>query len=222
MKTAMIFAAGRGERLKPLTDTQPKALCQVHGISLIEHHINRLAQLGFEKIVINHAHLGGEIRARLKQGERWNIKIIYSPEPPGALETGGGMVHALKLLGDEPFITINADIFTDYDFSQLSLPKGQLAHLVLVNKPAYYSKADFGLTAEGLVTNDNKQFTFTGIACYSPEILKNIQPGRFSITPIVRQAVNDSLVGGSIYQGKWIDIGTMERLTLANQYTQNT
>ena len=216
MKTAMILAAGRGERLKPLTDTLPKALCKIHGIPLIEYHVNHLAAAGFKTIVINHAYLGSEIRNRLKNGARWNINIIYSAEPPGGLETGGGIVNALQQLGDEPFVTVNADIFTDFDFSTLSLAEQHLAHLVLVKQPSYYTHADFGLSKEGLLSNHEKQFTFSGIACYRPELLTNVQPGRFSITPIIRQAADDQRVSCNIHQGYWNDIGTPERLAIVN------
>lgn len=216
MKTALILAAGRGERLKPLTDTQPKALCTVRGIPLIEYHINHLATAGFKTIVINHAYLGGEIRNRLKNGSRWNINIIYSPEPPGGLETGGGIANALQYLNNEPFVTVNADILTDYDFSKLSLLKHYLAHVVLVNQPSYYAHADFGISEESLLSNQNKQFTFSGIACYSPDLLANIRPGRFSITPIIRQAADAQRVSCELHLGQWSDIGSPDRLALAN------
>lgn len=216
MKTAMILAAGRGARLRPLTDTLPKALCKVHGIPLIEYHVNNLASAGFKTIVINHAYLGGEIRNRLKNGARWNVDIVYSAEPPGGLETGGGIVNALKQLGDEPFVTVNADIFTDFDFSTLSLAEHHLAHLVLVKQLSYYAHADFGLSKDGLLSNQEKQFTFSGIACYRPELLTNVQPGRFSITPLIRKAAEAQRVSCNVYDGYWSDIGTPERLTLAN------
>lgn len=216
MKTAMIFAAGRGERLKPLTDTCPKALCTVRGTPLIDYHIQRLAAAGFHTIVINIAHLGSTIRDYLGNGSRWNVQILYSPEPPGALETGGGLVHARHLLGDEPFITVNADILTDYDFSHLSLPKASIAHLVLVKQPPYYTHADFGLLDNGLLSLQDKCYTFSGIACYAPEIFDHLQPGRFSITPIIKQLIQQQRVSGVLYQGDWIDIGSAERLALAN------
>lgn len=212
MKTALIFAAGRGERLRPLTDKLPKALCKVGGRPLIEYHIENLAAAGFEKIIINHAHLGDQIRQTIGNGARWNIKIIYSPEPPGALETGGAMLNAQQYLGDKPFATVNADIVTDYDFSKLHLPKDKLAHLILIPKPSYYTHADYGLTEKHLLTNQNKRYTFSGIACYHPSLLNHLQPGRFSITPSIRQLAEEQHISGEIYQGKWIDIGSAERL----------
>lgn len=212
MKTALIFAAGRGERLKPLTDTLPKALCRVRGIPLIEYHLQHLAAAGFKSIIINHAHLGDQIRRQLGCGKRWNVEIIYSPEPPGALETGGAIICAQHLLNDEPFATINADIMTDYDFSQLSLPEEKLAHLVLVKQPPYYTHGDFGLTETSLLSNQDRYYTFSGIACYHPSLLNRLKPGRFSITPIIRELAENQHISGEIYQGKWIDIGSTERL----------
>lgn len=217
MKTAMIFAAGRGERLKPLTDTCPKALCKVRGIPLIEYHIQRLAEAGFQTIVINIAHLGSMIRDYVGNGSRWNINILYSPEPPGALETGGGLLNARPLLGDTPFVTVNADIMTDYDFSHLSLPQERFAHLILVKRPAYYAHADFGLSEHGLLSLQNKQYTFSGIACYNPRLFDTLKPGRFSITPILKQQIANEKVSAEVYHGNWIDIGSQKRLTAANQ-----
>ncbi len=217
MKTAMIFAAGRGERLKPLTDTCPKALCKVRGTPLIEYHIQHLAAAGFNTIIINIAYLGGMIRDYLGNGSRWNINILYSPEPPGALETGGALVNARHLLGDEPFVTVNADIVTDYDFSRLLLPKERLAHLILVNQPPYYSHADFGLSKNGLLSLENKHYTFSGIACYGPDIFDALKPGRFSITPVIKQQIEHQRVSGEIYSGQWIDIGSPERLEAASK-----
>ncbi len=216
MKTAMIFAAGRGERLRPLTDTCPKALCEVHGVPLIEYHIRHLAKAGVNTILINHAYLGGAIRDYLGDGSRFDIQIMYCPEPPGALETGGAIVNARKLIGHEPFITVNADIFTDYDFSALSLSQNRLAHLVLVSQPSYYEHADFGLSKEGLLIQESKTFTFSGIACYNPALFESLKPGRFSITPLIKQQAEAKKVSGEIYQGQWIDIGTTERLKLAH------
>lgn len=219
MKTAMILAAGRGERLRPLTDTQPKALCCIHDIPIIEYHIQHLAQAGFTKIIINHAYLGEKIRQHLKNGDRWNVQIIYSPEPPGGLETGGGIVNALKLLGDEPFITVNADIVTDYDFSTLKLPNDQNAHLVLVNPPLYRTHFDFGLSNSGFVDNNNKKYLFSGIACYHPKLFISLKPGRFSITPLLRQLATENQLSGEIYLGRWIDIGSPEQLKNAREIT---
>ena len=216
MKTAMILAAGRGERLKPFTDLLPKALCTVHNIPLIEYHIANLALAGFERLIINHAYLGGQIRQHLSSGARWNIEICYSPEPPGGLETGGGIVNALPLLGDEPFVTVNADIFTDYNFALLTLPVTSLVHLVLVKKPSYSEYGDFGLSETFKLENTNRKYTFLGIACYHPKVFNNCNPGRYSVTPLLRQLATNKQASGEIYQGTWFDIGTPERLQLAN------
>lgn len=217
MKTAMIFAAGRGERLKPLTDTCPKALCQVHGMPLIEHHIKHLVAAGIQTIIVNIAHLGGTIRDYLGDGSRWHTRIVYSTEPPGALETGGGLVNARHLLGNAPFITVNADIFTDYDFSLLALPKAHLGHLVLINRPSYYAHGDFGVTPEGYLSLSDKHYTFSGIACYSPELFDYLKPGRFSITPFIKSHIKHQRISAEIYNGNWIDIGSPERLAQANK-----
>ena len=216
MKTAMILAAGRGERLRPVTELRPKALCTVQNIALIDYHVSNLALAGFERLIINHAYLGGQICQHLGDGKRWGIHICYSPEPPGGLETGGGIVNALHLLGDKPFVTVNADIYTNYDFTSLKLPTTSFAHLVLVNTPSYLQQSDFGLSKSNLLDNTSKKYTFAGIACYRPEIFKNHKPGRYSITPLLRQLAMNKQATGEIYQGEWVDIGTPQRLLLAN------
>lgn len=222
INVAMILAAGRGERLRPLTDSQPKPLCTVQNTPLIEYHIQKLALAGFERLVINHAYLGGKIRKQLGFGQRFGIDICYSPEPPGALETGGGIVNALGLLGDQPFVTINADIFTDYDFSLLRQPKRSPAHLILIKKPAYFQHGDFGLSEKNQLQNTDKQYTFTGIAAYHPSLFNRCKPGRFSITPLLRQLAETHEATGDIYDGQWCDIGSLERLQWANQLASDT
>jgi MurNAc alpha-1-phosphate uridylyltransferase len=217
MKTAMILAAGRGERLKPLTDFKPKALCTVHNIPLIEYHVAKLAAAGFKRLVINHAYLGGQIRQHLGDGRRWGLKICYSPEPPGGLETGGGIVNALPLLGDQPFVTVNADIYTDYNFALLKLPITSLAHLVLVNKPSYSAQGDFGLSESLQLDNTDRQYTFAGIACYRPELFDDYEPGRYSVTPLLRQLAINKQATGELHRGEWFDIGSPQRLKLANK-----
>lgn len=218
MKTAMILAAGRGERLKPLTDTSPKALCTVKGLPLIEHHVVHLAKAGFERLVINHAYLGGQIRRHLGDGRRFGVNICYSPEPPGALESGGGIVNAQPLLGKKPFITVNADIYTDFDFSTLDPSCVEYMHLVLVPKnPGLLHYGDFGLN-NGVLTNSPRDYTFSGIACYNPQVLKNCKQGRYSIIPLVRAFIAKNKVSASLHQGFWFDIGSLERLHAANHY----
>lgn len=217
MKAAMILAAGRGERLRPITDSRPKAMCTVHNVPLIEYHVANLATAGFERVVINLAYLGGQIRQHLGNGARWGIKICYSPEPPGALETGGGIANALPLLGNEPFLTVSADIFTDYNFASLKLPVSSLTHVVLINKPPYLQRADFGLSKTNHLDNRNRKYTFANIACFRPELFKNNKPGRYSMTPLLRQLATNNQATGEVYHGVWNDLGTPERLLLANK-----
>jgi MurNAc alpha-1-phosphate uridylyltransferase len=216
MKTAFIFAAGRGERLRPLTDLRPKPLCTIHGIPLIEYHVKRLALAGFEHLIINHAYLGGQIRHYLGTGNRFGVKISYSPEPPGALETGGGIVNALELIGDKPFLSVNADIYTDIDFATLALPIQSLAHLILINTPSYFSHSDFGLRAPNLLDNEHKQYTYSGIAYYDPVLFVNQPYGRYSIVPILRELAAQQKATAEVYNGQWFDIGTPARLRLVN------
>lgn len=216
MKTAMILAAGRGERLKPLTEKRPKAMCLVQQKPLIEHHLSKLAKAGFERVVINHAYLGNQIRRYFGKGSSWGLEICYVPEPPGGLETGGGIYNALPLLGEQPFITVNADIFTDYNFRILKLEETILVHLVLVENPRHNSKGDFDLIDQGKLSNQNKRYTYSGIACYRPEAFKFNQAGRYSVTPLLRDLASQNLASGELYQGLWIDIGTAERLSFAN------
>ncbi|HAT1868846.1 N-acetylmuramate alpha-1-phosphate uridylyltransferase MurU [Legionella pneumophila] len=219
MKTAMILAAGRGERLRPLTDKIPKALCTVRNKPLIEHHIINLANAGFERLVINHAYLGGQIRQYIGNGKQWGLNIIYSPEPPGGLETGGGIVKALPLLGDEPFLTVNADIYTDFDFAKLQLKNIDTLHLILIPKnPSLLHHGDFGLINESYLTNTNQAYTFSGIACYNPKVFANCRQGRYSVTPLLRKYVEQNKATGSVHSGIWYDIGSFDRLQAANQF----
>lgn len=218
MKTAMILAAGRGERLKPLTDIKPKALCVVKGKPLIEHHVANLAKAGFERVVINHAYLGGQIRQHLGNGAAWGIEICYSPEPPGGLETGGGIVNALPLLGTKSFVTVNADIYTDFDFSQLPAAEKNSLHVILVNKnPALKHHGDFGLVNQQQLTNNNQEYTLAGICCYHPQVFTECKQGRYSVAPLIRRYAAQNKATASIYNGIWFDIGSLERLQAANK-----
>lgn len=215
MKTAMILAAGRGERLKPLTLFRPKAMCLVHGLPLIEYHLLNLAKAGFERIIINHAYLGDQIRHYFGRGQRWGVEISYAPEPPGGLETGGGIFNALPLLGNKAFITVNADIVTDYSFANLALPEKSLAHLVLVKNPGHNIQGDFSLLKNNLLGND-RQLTYGGIACYHPQAFSECHTGRYSVVPLIRSLVNNHLVSGELFEGLWLDIGSNNRLVQAN------
>ncbi len=215
---AMILAAGRGKRMRPLTDKTPKPLLRAGGKSLIEHHLTALARFGFHEVVINHAHLGWKIENRLGSGERYGIKILYSAEPEGGLETGGGIQNALPLLGSEPFIVINGDIWTDYQPSPyMSLKADTLAHLVLVKNPPHNMKGDFGLDAEGKIDNGH-DYTFSGIGIYHPDLFKHQKKGRFRLAPLLHAAIAKKQVSGELYNGAWFDIGTPERLELLKQY----
>ena len=221
MKTAMILAAGRGERLRPFTDHTPKALCKVNGVPLIEHHVINLANAGFEKLVINHAHLGGQIRQCLGNGKRFGVEICYSPEPPGGLETGGGIVKALPLLGNEPFIVVNADIYTDFDFKGLLHKETEYLHLILVPKnPSLEHYGDFGLVNKNQVSNSPLEYTFPGIACYNPGVFAKCESGRYSVAPLIRRFVEEHKVTGELHIGYWFDIGSFERLEAANRFKQ--
>lgn len=217
MKTAMILAAGRGERLKPITEVMPKALCIVKGKPLIEHHVINLAKAGFKRIVINHAYLGGKIRHYLGNGEHWNVEICYSPEPPGGLETGGGIVNALPLLGNQPFITVNADIYTNFDFSLLQPENVDSIHVILVPKnPTLNHHGDFGIINENKLSNTPREYTLAGICCYHPQIFTNCKQGRYSVTPLIRHQAEQHGVTAHVYKGIWFDIGSLSRLYAAN------
>ena len=209
----MILAAGRGERMRPLTDTTPKPLLAVGGRPLIEWHLQALAEAGFRDVVINHAWLGAQIEQRLGNGERFGLRIRYSPEPAGALETAGGIVNALPLLGDGPFAVINGDIWTDYPLAQLPRSLGEdLAHLVLVDNPPHHPQGDFALQGWRVVADAEARLTFSGIGVYAPQLFAGLEPGVRPLAPLLRTAMAERRVGGEHYRGRWFDIGTPERL----------
>lgn len=214
---AMILAAGRGERLRPLTDTTPKPLLEVGGRTLIEHHLGKLALAGFREIVINLAHQGDMIRDRLGNGSDWGLNIHYSAEPPGALDTGGGIGQALPLLGDSPFAVINGDVFSQYPLARLRAIKCSHAHLVLIPNPAHNMEGDFGLQGGHVLTNEqapveNPRFTFSGISVYHPRFFNAVPGGRYSVVPMLTAAMSLKQVTGELFRGEWHDIGTVERL----------
>lgn len=209
---AMILAAGRGERLRPLTDETPKPLIEVGGKPLIEHHVERLAGAGFRELVVNLSHLGDLIEDTLGNGTRYGVNISYSREPEGALETGGGIVQALDLLGNGPFAVVNGDIFTEYPFSRLRAVKCERAHLVLVPNPDHNPGGDFSLEGARVRNRGDRMGTYSGIAVYSPVFFDGCERGRFSVVPLLRAAVDDHLVTGEWHRGTWSDVGTVERL----------
>lgn len=209
---AMILAAGRGERLRPLTDQVPKPMVEVLGQPLIFHHLGRLASAGFREIVVNLAHLGQVLQSAVGDGSRWGVNIHYSQEPEGALETGGGIAHALPLLGNAPFAVVNGDIFTDYPFERLRVVKCTSAHLVLVPVPEHRPKGDFALSGGKVLIEGDEMFTFSGVCVYHPAFFSECAGGRWSIVPRLNQAVQEDFISGELYRGLWYDIGTLERL----------
>lgn len=220
----MILAAGRGERMRPLTDTLPKPLLQAGGKALIEYHLENLARAGFTEIVINHAYLGSIIENTLGNGERYGVKIYYSHESL-VLETAGGITNALPLLTNasrnQPFLVVNADIYCEIDFA-LMLPVLQhmqassasyLAHLVLVDNPAHHPEGDFALTADQVKLSGEKKFTFSGIGVYQPRLFNAVKQNTATkLAPLLRQAISDEKVRGVYFNGIWMDVGTPARL----------
>lgn len=208
----MILAAGRGERLRPLTDCIPKALVEVGGESLLERHLRNLRNGGISTVVINLGWLGEKIVERVGSGARYGLEVIYSPEGDNILETGGGIHKALPMLGSDPFLVVNADIVTDMSIPAVELAADALGHLVLIPTPHYRDHGDFGLQ-DGLIRNDDvAKFTFSGVAVYRPEFFDGCEAGRFPLAPMLREAAAAARLSGSLYEGMWADIGTPERL----------
>jgi MurNAc alpha-1-phosphate uridylyltransferase len=210
----MVLAAGRGERMRPLTDTQPKPLLSVGGKRLIEYHLERLAAAGFRQVVINTAWLGAMIEAVVGAGERFGLAITYSHEQPEALETGGGIFRALPLLGSAPFLLVNGDVWTDIDFCALRRgpPPGSLAHLVLVPNPPQHARGDFLLEAGKVCEGEGLRHTYSGIGVYRPEFFAGCTPGKFPLLPLLRRAIAGRALSGELHTGRWYDVGTVERL----------
>jgi len=223
---AMILAAGRGERMRPLTDTLPKPLLKVDGKMLIEYHLEKLSAANITEVVINHAWLGEKIEQALGDGSRYDLNITYAAEGE-ALETAGGILNALPLLAgsnnsNDAFIVINGDIFCDYDISKLPSSVSGLAHLVLVDNPEHNPDGDFELTESTLVeqSGDSKK-TFSGIGVYHPNLFKDYPNGKLALAPVLRKAMDQKLVSGELHQGLWYDIGTPERLAELDLYLKN-
>lgn len=209
---AMILAAGRGERMRPLTDHTPKPLLMAAGKRLIEYHIESLVSAGLTELVINHAHLGQQLEETLGDGSRYGAHIQYSAEGEGqALETGGGIYKALPLLDGEAFVVVNGDVYCDYSFARLTLPE-ELAHLVLVDNPPHNPVGDFALEDGQLHSDGENKLTFSGIGVYRSQLFVDCEPGAFPLAPLLRDAMSRSEVSGEHFRGRWMDIGTPERL----------
>ncbi len=207
----MILAAGKGERMQPLTNTVPKPLLPAGGKPLLVHLIERLAQAGFHDLVINHSHLGEKIVQYLGDGSRYQARIAYSHEPDG-LETGGGIFKALSLIDTDPFMVVNGDIWTDYPFNRLPSRLSGLAHLVLVDNPPQHPQGDFVLRDDRIYAEGEPRLTFSGIGVYARALFAKCQAGKFPLAPLLRAAMTQDLVSGERYSGRWRDIGTPQRL----------
>jgi len=216
---AFILAAGRGERMRPLTDHTPKPLLPAGGKPLIVWHLERLAAAGFKEIVINHAHLGSLIEQTLGDGSQWGLHIQYSPEPPGALETAGGIASALPLLGDQPFLVVNGDVYCDLDFGHFAGWTDGMAHLVMVENPAHHTAGDFSLDGERVTyANGEQTLTYAGIGVFSPVFFANVQPGTvMKLRPLLDAAIAAGTLTGERYTGRWVDVGTPQRLAELDQ-----
>lgn len=222
---ALIFAAGLGERMRPLTDTTPKPLLKVAGKPLIVWHLDKLAAIGIREVVINTSWLADQFPASLGDGSRWGLDLRYSFEGPQPLETGGGMWHALDLLGDGPFLAVNGDIWSNVDYAALPREPAGEAHLVLVDNPEHNPRGDFALGEDGALHSEGeRQLTFAGIGLYRARLLENwlavigdapgagLTPPRFKLAPLLRAAMARGAVTGQHHRGRWTDVGTPERL----------
>jgi N-acetyl-alpha-D-muramate 1-phosphate uridylyltransferase len=207
----MILAAGRGERMGALTAMQPKPLLTVGDRSLIEHHVVRLAASGIDEIVVNLSYRGGDIRERLGDGGRFGVSIEYSEEAEPPLETGGGIVHALPLLGAQPFVLVNSDVYTDFDFRVL-VEGPRVPTLVLIRNPPHNARGDFGLDAAGYVTAAPPLSTYAGVAVFDPRMFVGLTPGRRPLKPLLDAAIARRELRGLPFKGLWLDVGTPERL----------
>ena len=210
----MILAAGRGQRLAPLTDTCPKPLVEVGGETLIERHLLRLAAAGIEDIVINVAHLGHMIEARLGDGRHLGVRIRYSREPDGPLETGGGIARALPFLGDAPFVVVNADVWTDFDFG-FAARTGDPAHLVLIPNPPHHPGGDFSLVGDRARRDGPRACTYAGLGVFAPDLFAGRAERHFPLAPLLFELAATGRLGAQLHTGRWFDIGTLERLAAA-------
>ena len=213
---AMILAAGRGERMRPLTDTVPKPLLEVNGKALIVYQIEALETANIKELIINTGHLGEQIQYELGTGNHLGVDIVYSDEGENILETAGGIIQALPLLGDDPFIVTNADIFTDFDYATLPEEPDYDAHLVLVDNPAHNLKGDFFLENGRVLQQGSLKLTYSGISIFHPHFFEDISPGRAPLAPLLLKAAQEKRLGGQHFTGEWLDIGTPARLKELN------
>ncbi len=221
---ALIFAAGLGERMRPLTNHTPKPLLQAGGKRLVEWHLEKLAAIGVREVVINTSWLAEQFPRTLGDGSRWGLSLAYSYEGATPLETGGGMLHALPLLGEAPFLLVNGDVWSDYDFARLPREPEGLAHLVMVDRPPQATQGDFALDVDGRVRSDGaNRLTYSGIGVYRPQLLDGWHahsrdagavetPPRFRLAPILRAHMAQGRITGEHHRGRWTDVGTPERL----------
>ncbi|WNV02898.1 nucleotidyltransferase family protein [Candidatus Methylospira mobilis] len=211
---AMVLAAGRGERMRPLTDHTPKPLLKAGEYTLIERTVLQLVRNGFHDIVINHAYLGEQIEQTLGDGGHYGASIVYSREGDSVLETGGGILKALPLLGNAPFLVVNGDIATDFPFFRLKNAALDLAHLILVDNPSHHPGGDFALHGKTVVETSESRLTFSGVGIYNPDLFSECKPGKFSLAPLLKAAMQNGRVSGEKHEGFWMDIGTPERLDI--------
>ena len=202
------MAAGRGMRMRPLSDRRPKPLMEVQGRPLIEHCIAGLVDAGVRELVVNHAWLGEQIVEALGDGARFGALVRYSPEPEGALDVAGGIVKALPLLGGDPFIVVNADVWSDYPFRRLLAGPRRQAHLVLVDNPPYHPRGDFTLRGEWVARGPGPRLTYSGIGVYRPELFAGRSPVRQALLPILEEAIARAEVSAEHYRGRWFNVGT--------------
>ena len=219
---AIVLAAGRGERMRPLTDTTPKPLLPVAGKPLIGYHLEALAKAGIRDVVINLSWLGEKIRATLGDGSAYGVRLSYTEEGPVALETGGGIFNALPLLGPGPFLVVNGDTWTDIDFRALELDSEALARLVLVPNPPQHPRGDFGVEDGNVVERDTDRYTYSGVGLYRPEFFEGSSPGRFPLLPLLKRAIAAEKLRGEVHHGVWLDIGTPERLAALDRQMRET
>ncbi|MEK9785325.1 MAG: nucleotidyltransferase family protein [Gammaproteobacteria bacterium] len=219
MLSAMILAAGRGRRLAPITDKTPKPLLEVGGKTLIDHHLDALIEAGITHVVVNVAHLSDQIVKHLRSVNPGSIEVVISEEPPDALETGGGILQALDKIKSDPFLVLNGDVLTDLDLSSVPDQIEDLAHLILVANPVHHPRGDFVLDGDRLRAladkKDQATLTYAGIGVYRKAFFSGCAPGRFGLGPLLKKAAREDRLSGSLYEGRWIDIGTPERLKAA-------